>query len=105
MQTREMLDEYIRRYYDDEMSWSRRWCLLLDIPQESYDLLADVQESLCRKPEAQLSNLISREENGERILFFYIRKALRYTILTRPTAGWSSSRGRTVRGRRQREAG
>lgn len=81
METREKLDGYICRYYDDWLRCSQRWCSMFGIPQEAYDLFADVLESLCRKPEAQLSEMIALEEVGERKLFFFVRKALRYTIL------------------------
>lgn len=75
------LETYIRRYYDDWLGCSRRWCAWNGIPQEAYDLLADVLESLCYKSDALLSDMFSHEKNGERKLFYYVRKALRYTIL------------------------
>lgn len=75
------LETYVRRYYDDWLRCSRRWCSMNGIPQEAYDLLADVLESLCRKSDALLSDMLSHENNGDKKLFYYVRKALRYTIL------------------------
>lgn len=75
------LETYVRRYYDDWLRCSRRWCSMNGIPQEAYDLLADVLESLCRKSDALLSDMLSHENNGDKRLFYYVRKALRYTIL------------------------
>ena len=74
------LETYVRRYYDDWLRCSRRWCSMNGIPQEAYDLLADVLESLCRKSDALLSDMLSHENNGDKRLFYYVRKALRYTI-------------------------
>lgn len=75
------LEPYIRRYYNDWLGCSRRWCSMNGIPQEAYDLLADVLESLCRKSDALLSDMLSHENNGDKKLFYYVRKTLRYTIL------------------------
>lgn len=81
METREKLDGYICRYYDDWLRCSQRWCSMFGIPQEAYDLLADVLESLCHRPDAQLSEMIAHEEVGSRMLFFYTRKMLHNAIL------------------------
>lgn len=75
------LETYIRRYYSDWLGCSRRWCSMLGIPQEAYDLLADVLESLCRKPESKLQDMIAHEEADDRKLFFYVRRAIRLQIL------------------------
>lgn len=74
------LENYISRYYDDWLRYSRRWCSMCGIPREAYDLFADVLESLCYRPEAQVLDMLAREEAGDRNLFFYIRKAIRLEI-------------------------
>lgn len=76
------LETYISRYYDDWLQCSRRWCSMLGIPQESYDLLADVLLSLCQKPEGQLQELLGHERDGDRKLFFYVRKTVRLQIFS-----------------------
>lgn len=81
MELHEALEKYIRHYYSDWLGCSRRWCSMWGIPQEAYDLLADVLESLCRKPESKLQDMIAHEEADDRKLFFYVRKAIRLQIL------------------------
>lgn len=81
MELHEAMEKYIRRYYYDWLGCSRRWCSMLGIPQEAYDLLADVLESLCRKPESKLQDMIAHEEADDRKLFFYVRRAIRFKIL------------------------
>lgn len=81
MELHEALEKYIRLYYSDWLGCSRRWCSMLGIPQEAYDLLADVLESLCRKPESKLQDMIAHEEADDRKLFFYVRRAIRLQIL------------------------
>lgn len=50
-------------------------------PGETYDLLADALEVLCRKPESVLLDLIRHELAGEKKLFFYTRKILHFVII------------------------
>lgn len=74
---------YISRYYDDWRRSSRRWCSFLGILPDTDDVLSDVLESLCRRPEAFQLDLLAREQAGERQLLFYVlgalrKKALRY---------------------------
>lgn len=80
METRVLLDKYIRKYYADWLRCSQRWCFMLGIANEAYDLFADVLLSLCQKPETILQEMIEHEEKGDRKLFFYVRKAIRLTI-------------------------
>ena len=74
---------YISRYYDDWRRSSRRWCLFLGILPDADDVLSDVLESLCRRPETFQLDLLAHEQAGERPLLFYVlgalrKKALRY---------------------------
>lgn len=71
------LTPYISRYYDDWRRSSRRWCSFLGILPYADDVLADVLESLCRRPEAFQVDLLAREQAGERPLLFYVFGALR----------------------------
>lgn len=80
METGAILDKYIREYYADWLLCSQRWCSMLGIPNEAYDLLADVLLSLCQKPAMKVLEMIEHEEAGDRKLFFYVRKAIRLTI-------------------------
>lgn len=68
---------YISRYYDDWRRSSRRWCSFLGILPDADDVLSDVLESLCRRPEAFQFDLLAREQAGERPLLFYVLGALR----------------------------
>lgn len=74
------LETYVRRYYDDWLRCSRRWCSMLGIPQEAYDLFADALLNLCEKSDAQLQDLIEHEEEGDRKLFFYVRRIIQYIV-------------------------
>lgn len=74
------LEKYVRRYYDDWLRCSRRWCSMLGIPQEAYDLFADALLGLCEKSDAQLQDLIEHEEAGERKLFFYVRRIIQCIV-------------------------
>lgn len=74
------LEKYVRRYYDDWLRCSRRWCSMLGIPQEAYDLFADALLDLCEKSDAQLQDLIEHEEAGERKLFFYVRRIIQCIV-------------------------
>ena len=60
------LTPYISRYYDDWRRGSRRWCSFLGILPYADDVLSDVLESLCRRPEAFQLDLLAREQAGER---------------------------------------
>ena len=71
------LTPYISRYYDDWRRGSRRWCSFLGILPYADDVLSDVLESLCRRPEAFQLDLLAREQAGERPLLFYVFGALR----------------------------
>ena len=71
------LTPYISRYYDDWRRGSRRWCSFLGILPYADDVLSDVLESLCRRPEAFQFDLLAREQAGERPLLFYVFGALR----------------------------
>lgn len=71
------LTPYISRYYDDWRRSSRRWCSFLGILPYADDVLSDVLESLCRRPEAFQFDLLAREQAGERPLLFYVFGALR----------------------------
>lgn len=72
---------YISRYYDDWRRSSRRWCSLLGILPDADDVLSDVLESLCRRPEAFQLDLLAHEQAGERPLLFYVLGALRKMAL------------------------
>lgn len=81
---------YISRYYDDWRRSSRRWCSFLGILPDADDVLSDVLESLCRRPESFHLDLLAREQAGERPLLFYVlgalrKKALRYAQKSRIT--------------------
>lgn len=81
METRIILENYIREYYANWLRCSQQWCEWNGIPQEAYDLLADVLETLCRRPDTQLLDMLAHEKVGDPKLFFYVRKTLRYKIL------------------------
>ena len=68
---------YISRYYDDWRRSSQRWCSFLGILPDADDVLSDVLESLCRRPEAFQLDLLAHEQAGERPLLFYVLGALR----------------------------
>ena len=72
---------YISRYYDDWRRSSRHWCSFLGILPDADDVLSDVLESLCRRPEAFQLDLLAREQAGERPLLFYVLGALRKMAL------------------------
>lgn len=74
------MDIYIRKYYTSLLSCSRYWCSIWGIPSEAYDLLMTALETLCRKPESILQDLIRHELAGEKKLFFYTRKVVYYKI-------------------------
>lgn len=80
METRAILDKYIRKYYADWLFCSQRWCSMLGIPNEAYDLLADALLVLCKKSDMKVLEMIEHEEAGDRKLFFYVRKIIRLTI-------------------------
>lgn len=81
METHDLLDKYIRKYYADWLRCSRRWCSQLGIYTEAYDLLADVLERLCNESPEQIDAMVACEETGDRWLFFRVRKMIRYQIL------------------------
>lgn len=80
METRIVLEQYVRKYYDHWLGCSHRWCSMLGIPGEAYDLFADALLDLCQKPEAKLRDLVEHEERGDRKLFFYVRRMIRLSV-------------------------
>lgn len=80
METSTLLEKYIRKYYSDWLWCSRRWCSMLGIANEAYDLFADVLLDLWQKPELKLQDLIEHEESGDRKLFFYVRQMIRFDV-------------------------
>lgn len=80
METRMILEKYIQKYYSDWFWCSRRWCSMLGIQNEAYDLYANVLLELCQKPEIKLQELVEHEESGDRKLFFYVRKMIQFEV-------------------------
>ena len=68
---------YISRYYDDWRRSSRRWCLFLGILPDADDVLSDVLESLCRRPETFQLDLLAHEQAGERPLLLCSGRCVR----------------------------
>lgn len=81
METTDLLDKYIRKYYQDWLRCSRRWCSQLSICTEAYDLLADVLERLCNESPELIDAMVACEESGNRWLFFRVRMMIHCKIL------------------------
>lgn len=75
------LEPYISNYYDRWLSYSQYICTRLGIRREVYDIVGDVMEELCQKPDIVLTDFLQEEQQGNKKLRNYVTRMIHFKAI------------------------
>lgn len=73
------LEPYIAKYYDRWLNYSQYICTHWGIRREAYDIVGDVMEELCQKPDIVLVDFLREELQGNKKLCNYVKRMVLFT--------------------------